>query len=69
VAKRKSRETRETQFEQENFLGRGGGEVDESTMAEAWREADRRRSAANIEREASPGDAGAEAPDRMPRSR
>jgi hypothetical protein len=36
-----------TQFEQENDLGRGGGEVDEETMQEAWREADRRRSTAN----------------------
>jgi hypothetical protein len=40
-----------TQFEQENDLGQGGGEVDEETMEEAWREADRRRSTANIERE------------------
>jgi len=38
-----------TQFEQENDLGRGGGEVDEETMDEAWREAERRRSTANIE--------------------
>jgi hypothetical protein len=37
-----------TQFEQENDLGQGGGEVDEETMDEAWREADRRRSTANI---------------------
>jgi hypothetical protein len=35
-----------TQFEQENDLGRGGGEVDDETMAEAWREADRRDPAA-----------------------
>ena len=40
-----------TQFEQENDLGRGGGEVDDETMAEAWREAARRRSTANIEDE------------------
>ena len=40
-----------TQFEQENDLGRGGGEVDEETLAEAWREAARRRSTANIEDE------------------
>ncbi len=39
-----------TQFEQENDLGRGG-EVDEETLAEAWREAARRRSTANIEDE------------------
>jgi hypothetical protein len=25
-----------TQFEQENDLGRGGGEVDEETMRKAW---------------------------------
>jgi hypothetical protein len=36
-----------SQFEQENDLGRGGGEVDEATMDEAWREAERRRSTAN----------------------
>ena len=34
---------RPTQFEQENDLGRGGGQVDDETMQEAWREADRRR--------------------------
>lgn len=38
-----------TQFEQENDLGRGGGEVDDETMEEARREADRRRSTANVE--------------------
>jgi hypothetical protein len=38
-----------TQFEQENDLGRGGGEVDDATMEEAWREAARRRSTANVE--------------------
>ena len=36
-----------SQFEQENDLGRGGGEVDDETMDEAWREAARRRSTAN----------------------
>ena len=45
------------QFEQENDLGRGGGEVDDETMAEARREADRRRSTANIEDEAPDDDA------------
>lgn len=40
-----------TQFEQENDLGRGGGTVDDETMDAAWREAARRRSTANIERE------------------
>ena len=38
-----------SQFEQENDFGRGGGEVDEETMDEAWREAARRRSTANVE--------------------
>ena len=33
-----------TQYEQENDLGSGGGEVDEETYAEAWRVADARRS-------------------------
>ena len=37
-----------TQFEQENDLGRGGGEVDEATLAKAWRDAERRRSTANM---------------------
>jgi hypothetical protein len=35
-----------TQFEQENDLGRGGGEVDDATMREAQREGERRRSTA-----------------------
>ena len=39
---------RRSQFEQENDLGRGGGQVDDETMDEAWREASRRRSTANI---------------------
>ncbi len=38
-----------TQFEQENDLGGGGGEVDADTAAEAWREAERRRSTADAE--------------------
>ena len=33
-----------TQYEQENDFGRGGGEVDDETMADAWRNADERRS-------------------------
>lgn len=37
-----------TQFEQENDLGRGGGEVDDETMRNAEREADRRRSSEEI---------------------
>jgi hypothetical protein len=40
-----------TQFEQENDLGRGGGEVDVETLAEARREADRRESTASLEAE------------------
>jgi hypothetical protein len=28
-----------SQFEQENDLGRGGGEVDEDTLEDAWEEA------------------------------
>jgi hypothetical protein len=38
-----------TQFEQENDLGRGGGEVDDETMDDAWRTAEDRRSTANAE--------------------
>jgi hypothetical protein len=38
-----------TQFEQENDLGRGGGEVDEETMAAAERTAAERRSTRNVE--------------------
>jgi hypothetical protein len=45
-----------TQFEQENDLGRGGGEVDGETASEAWREAERRRSSANLEDEPDPSD-------------
>jgi hypothetical protein len=29
-----------TQFEQENDLGRGGGEVDDDDLAEAWEDRD-----------------------------
>jgi hypothetical protein len=36
-----------TQFEQENDLGRGGGEVDDDTLADARRTAEERRSTAN----------------------
>jgi hypothetical protein len=32
-----------TQYEQENDLGRGGGEVDEEAYEQAWRNAERRR--------------------------
>ena len=36
-----------SQYEQENDLGAGGGEVDEETMEDAWRNAAERRSTAN----------------------
>jgi hypothetical protein len=38
-----------SQFEQENDLGRGGGEVDDETMDAADRTAAERRSSANIQ--------------------
>jgi hypothetical protein len=38
-----------SQFEQENDLGRGGGEVDDETMEAAERTAAQRRSTANAE--------------------
>jgi hypothetical protein len=44
-----------TQFEQENDLGRGGGEVDDETMEDAWRTAAERRSTANVEAEPEEG--------------
>jgi hypothetical protein len=31
-----------TQFEQENDLGRGGGDVDDETQQEAWKNRDER---------------------------
>jgi hypothetical protein len=31
-----------TQYEQENDLGRGGGEVDDETMRRAWQESENR---------------------------
>ncbi len=40
-----------TQYEQENDLGRGGGEVDRETMEKAWRDADARRGADDPENE------------------
>jgi hypothetical protein len=42
-----------TQFEQENDLGRGGGEVDDETMDAAWKTADERRSTAELDEERS----------------
>ena len=50
-----------TQYEQENDLGTGGGgEVDEETHAQAWRDAEARRgredAAADLETDAEQGD-------------
>ena len=36
-----------SQYEQENDLGAGGGEVDEETMENAWQTAAERRSTSN----------------------
>jgi hypothetical protein len=47
-----------SQFEQENDLGHGGGEVDDETMDEAWETAAERRSTANAED--GPGEDGEE---------
>ena len=44
-----------TQYEQENDLGRGGGEVDEETQKEAWRNAEERRGTASIGNDDNPG--------------
>ena len=44
-------EEKPTQLEQENDLGRGGGEVDDETMQEARRETERRRGASGADRE------------------
>jgi hypothetical protein len=38
-----------SQFEQENDLGRGGGVVDDDTLADARRTAEERRSTENAE--------------------
>ena len=40
-----------TQFEQENDLGRGGGEVDDETLAKAWDDAEERRSGDELDEE------------------
>ncbi len=45
-----------SQYEQENDLGRGGGEVDDETMDKAWDDAAERRSTANIEGEGDEGE-------------
>ena len=51
-----------TQYEQENDLGRGGGEVDDETMDDAWKAADERRGSANIEDESELGDESSDQP-------
>jgi hypothetical protein len=43
-----------SQFEQENDLGRGGGEVDDETMKEAWKNAEERRSHFGTDRSPAP---------------
>jgi hypothetical protein len=40
-----------TQYEQENDLGRGGGEVDDETLDKAWKDAATRRGTANADDE------------------
>jgi hypothetical protein len=46
-----------SQYEQENFLGGGGGgEVDEETHAQAWRDADARRGREDAAAEMDTGD-------------
>jgi hypothetical protein len=40
-----------TQFEQENDLGRGGGEVDDETLEEAQRESERRQGSPSVDAE------------------
>ena len=43
-----------SQFEQENDLGRGGGEVDDEAIDKAWERAKERRSTANIDSSEEP---------------
>jgi hypothetical protein len=38
-----------SQFEQENDLGRGGGEVDEETLERAWQTAEEREGGENAD--------------------
>ena len=40
-----------SQFEGENDLGSGGGELDDETLGESWQAADERRNTANLEDE------------------
>jgi len=52
-----------TQYEQENDLGRGGGEVDDDTMETAWKDAAEKRGDAKADQEDGPlGDEGADQP-------
>ena len=48
-----------SQLEQENDLGRGGGDVDDETLEQGWRGAARRRSPSNVEDEAREEDSAA----------
>jgi hypothetical protein len=43
-----------TQFEQENDLGRGGGEVDDETMRDAWENREERLGGDNEPAEEAP---------------
>ena len=43
-----------TQYEEENDLGRGGGEVSDETMDEAWENAEERRSTSNVDAPENP---------------
>ncbi len=45
-----------SQYEQENDVGRGGGEVDDDTMQKAWEDAAERRSSANVDAERDEGE-------------
>ena len=51
-----------TQYDQENDLGRGGGEVDDETMDQAWEDAADRRSGTNLDDQGPLGDEGADQP-------
>jgi hypothetical protein len=44
-----------SQFEEENDLGRGGGEVDDETLDEAWKTAEEREGAVEDEESAESG--------------
>jgi len=51
-----------TQYDQENDLGRGGGEADDETMDAAWEDAAERRGSTNADDEGPLGDEGADQP-------